>query len=64
MTSPRQEPDAEPEPCTETVQQVADELESLRKQRIDPLTEPQKGAVKYIERRLREAARESDAEGE
>ena len=62
MTSPRQEPDPEPEPCTETVQKVADDLKSLRKQRIDPLTEPQKGAVEYIERRLRKAGSESEAE--
>ena len=62
MTTPRQEPDLEPEPCTETVEKVADDLESLRKQQIDPLTESQKGAVKYIERRLRKAGRESEPE--
>lgn len=64
MSTPRREPGPESAPCPEEIKDVADELASLRNQQIDPLTEAQKGAVKYIERRLREAVEGSDAEGE
>jgi hypothetical protein len=64
MSTPRRESGSDSEPCPEEIKDVADELASLRDQQIDPLTEPQKGAVEYIERRLRKAVEESDAEGE
>ena len=64
MSTPRREPGSDSEPCPEEIKEVADELASLRDQQIDPLTEPQKGAVEYIERRLRKAVEEFEKDGD
>ena len=59
---PAESPAPSPSPAPNGIEEVADELASLHDQQIDPLTEPQKSAVKYIERRLRDAVEGPDAE--
>lgn len=58
MTAPRKEPETTAAPCPEEIKDAADDLKSLRDQTVDPLTPPQKGAVKLIEQRLRDAVKQ------
>ena len=57
MASHRKEPEPEPEPCDETLEEAASNLKSLREQKVEPLTDAQKGAVKLVEQQLRQASK-------